>query len=57
MCRLLASIAFPLFKHVIPCYVENIAMAMVKASTPPHRLRKLSYDLGVVVYTQTETLE
>jgi hypothetical protein len=47
------------FKHVPPCYVKDVAMAMVnlKASTPPRRLQDLSYNPGVVVYMEIEALE
>ena len=56
MCKLLASIASPSFKHILPCYVEGIAMAMVKASTPPCQLRELTYDPTVVIYMEIEAL-
>jgi hypothetical protein len=55
MYRLLASIVSPPFKHLLPCYVEGVIMAMVKASTPP--CWELSYDLGVVHYMEIDELE
>ena len=57
MFSLLASIVSPPFKHILPCYVEDVTMAMVKASTPPRRLWELSYDYGVVDNMETEELE
>lgn len=54
MYRLLAFIVSPPFKHLLPCYVEDVTMAMVKASTPPRRLWELSYDPGVVDYMEIE---
>ena len=57
MYRLLVSIVSPPFKHLLPCYVEDVIMAMVKATTPPRQLWELSYDLGVVDYMEIEELE
>ena len=54
------SISFyciPAFILGLSCCNEDIAMALVKASTPTRQLQKLSYDPGVVVYMEIEALE
>lgn len=57
MCILVASISPLPFKHVRPCFAEDIVMSMVKASTPHHQQHELSYDHYVVIYVEMETLE
>lgn len=56
-CKLLASIVSPPSKHVLSCYVEDVAMAMIKAFTPPRRLWELYCDPSVVVYMEIEAIE